>query len=234
MQKAMTTALTIITDALTEIGVVGASDTVQPEDATFCLRKLNQVLQRWANMRLMLPALVDVSVPMTGAASYTIGPSGAVVAARPVRVSSARCVDSAGTETDIDVFGQELWDAIVVKNVTGGPVSTVWYEATNTNGTLRVYPKAGSGFTVKLRCLALLEAFTIGETVALPEGYETALTLTLADDIAGAYGRQSTPDLRRRATAAVRTVKRSNAEPLILGIDATLVGQQSFEVERGY
>lgn len=233
MQKAMTTSLQIITDALAEIGVVGAADAVQPEDASFCLRKLNQILQRWANMRLMLPALVEVSVPMTGAATYTIGPTGVVVATRPVKVSSARAVDGAGTEYPVSVLGQELWDSIAVKNVTGGPVSMVWYESTPTDGTLHVYPKPDSTYTLKLRCLSLLETLTIAEVLTLPDGYETALTLTLADDIAGAYGRQSTPDLRRRATAAVRTVKRSNAEPLILGLDASLIGQQSFEIERG-
>lgn len=229
----MTTAQQIIEDALTELQVIGAGQAVAPEDIDLGLRKLNQILQRWANLRLMLPVLAEVSVPMNGAASYTIGPTGAVVAARPVRVVSARAVDGAGTEYPVDVLGQALWDSIAVKDVTGGPVSAVWYRATNTDGTLYVYPKADSTYTLKLRCLALLETFTVSETVALPEGYETALTLTLADDLAGAYGRQSSPDLRRRATAAVRAVKRSNTEPLILGIDANLIGQQSFEIERG-
>lgn len=231
MQKAMTTALQIITDALSEIGVVGAGDAVEPGDAALGLRKLNQVLQRWANMRLMLPVLAEVSVPMSGAASYTIGPTGAVVAARPVKVSAARAVD-AGVEYPVDVLGQALWDAIGVKDVTG-PVSAVWYQATNTDGTLHVYPKASSGH-VKLRCLTVPESFTLAEAVTLPEGYESALTLTLADDLSGVYGKQATPDLRRRATAAVRTVKRSNTEPLILGVDATLIGSPSFQIERGH
>lgn len=229
----MTTTLEIITDALAEIGVVGAADAVQPEDAALCLRKLNQILQRWANLRLMLPVLSEVTVPMTGAASYTIGPSGVVTTTRPVRVSAAVWVDGAGTETPVDVLGQALWDSIAVKAVTGSPVSAVWYQASNTNGTLHVYPRPSAG-SLKLRCLSLLETLTIAEVLALPDGYETALILTLADDVAGSYGKQSSPDLRRRATAAVRTVKRSNTEPLILGIDATGLGSRSFEVERGY
>ena len=228
----MTTALQIITDALTEVGVVGAGDTVSPEDTDLALRRLNQVLQRWANLRLLSPVLTEISVPMTGAASYTIGPSGVVVAARPIRVESARSVDSAGTEYACNIYSAALWDEIPVKAVTGGPPSVVYYSATNTNGTLYVYPRPSSGYTVKLRVLSLLETYTVNEVLALPEGYESAFTLTLADDLFNAYGKPSSADVRRRATAAVRALKRANSEPLLMSIDTGGLGV--FEMARGY
>lgn len=234
MQKAMANAQTIITDALLEIGVLGPADSLPPEDAALGLRKLNQILQRWSNLRLMLPVLTQINVPLNGGQIYSIGPSGDVVALRPLRVMSASSVDNFGTEYPCNVINQELWNSISVKNVVGGPVSDVWYEATNTDGRIHVYPKAASNYSLHLQCMVLLDSFTLSEDVALPEGYETALTLTLADDLASSYGRQSSPDLRRRATAAVRVVKRTNSEPLLMGTEAGMVQQRRFRIERGY
>ena len=42
----MTTARTIIQDALFELGVIGTGDEMTAEDAYIGLRKLNQILQR--------------------------------------------------------------------------------------------------------------------------------------------------------------------------------------------
>jgi hypothetical protein len=228
----MTTALDLITDALVEIGVAQAGQALAPEDAELGLRKLNQLLQRWANDRLTLPVITTISVPMTGAASYTIGPTGAVVASRPLSVDAATAVDNGGTEYPVNTLTRALWDCIAVKAVDGGPPSDVWYEAIIGNGRINVYPRS-SGYTLKLQCLTLLTSFSVLATaVSLPEGYESAIYLNLADDLASSFGRQLSADSRRRAAGALRAIKRTNAEPLLLTIDA---GQTSeYRIERGY
>lgn len=230
----MTTTNQIIEDALAEIGAFAPGDFISADDYAMCLRKLNQLSQRWANMRLLLPVLTEIAVPLTGAQTYTIGPTGVIVASRPVKVVSAVCVDAGGLSQPVYVGTQEQWDDINAKNVTGGPVDLLWYQLTPTNGTLHVYPKGVSGYTLRLRCQTLLATFALGQTLALPEGYESALTLTLADDIGGAFGRPTPADLRRRASAATKTIKRSNLEPMHLQIDAALIGHDDYEIERGY
>ena len=228
----MTTAIELITDALTEIGVAGAGQSIAPEDAALGLRKLNQRIQLWANARLTLPVLTTISVPLTGAASYTIGPSGAVVAARPVKINSATAVDAGGTEYGVNVLPRELWDSITVKAVDGGPPCDVWWDAQPTNGRIYVYPRS-TGYTLKLACQTLLTSFaTTATAVTLPDGYETALSLTLADDLAASYGKQVSPDTRRRCAGAMRAIKRTNAEPLLLSIEAQSSGD--YQIERGY
>lgn len=228
----MTTAIDIITDALAENGVVGAADPVSAEDATFCLRKLNQLLQRLSNSRQTIPALTQISVTLTGAESYTIGPTGGVVAARPIRVASATATDAGGVEYPVDVLPQEEYDAIAVKAVLGGPPDMVWYESTTPNGRVYVYPRA-SGYTLKLDCLVLLASFATTTTdVTLPEGYESLLVLMLADDIAAAYGKQTSQDTRRRLKAALTAVKTTNAEKLYLS--AGMGAGSDFQFERGY
>jgi hypothetical protein len=226
----MATAADIIFDALAENGVVGASDTVPAEDAAFCLRKLNQAVQRWSNARLMLPTLTEISVTLTGLQSYTIGPTGTTVAARPLKVVGATATDINGVSYPVKVWTRPEWDSIAVKDVTGGPPTVVWYDATNTNGRIYVYPKS-DGYTLSLDCYTLLTSFEMSTSVTLPEGYETALMLTLADDIASAYGKQSKPDTRRRLAAAMSLIKATNAEPLYLSGG---IGGEEFMIERGY
>ncbi len=229
----MTTALDIITDALFEIGAAEAGQSVPAEDAALALRYLNRILQRWANMRLLIPALTTINVPLTGAASYTIGPSGAdVTAARPVKLNSAFAVDSAGQTSHVRVYSRAEFDAITDKTVTGGPPVGVYWRTspTGTTGTLYVYPTS-DGYTLTLVCQTLLTSFAnVAASVVLPEGYESALVLTLADDLAAPFQVPIRPDVQRRAAAATRAIKRSNYEPLLVN-----VGEDAdYEIERGY
>lgn len=230
MKKAMTTANTLIADALTEIGVLPAGQTASAEDAALGLRRLNQLVERWSNSRLFFPALVEISVPLNGAQSYTIGPTGVVVAARPIRVQSAKWVDSAGLETPAEIANAQTWDDITQKDVTGSP-DLLWYEATLGNGRVWVYPKA-SGYTLKMECLTLLQSFEQSTVLTLPEGYESALMLTLACDLCRAYSRAVPPDLRAAAAAATRAIKRTNTEPMLLTVD--LAAGEEYQIERGY
>lgn len=226
----MTTAATLISDALIELGVIGANESPTPEDAAFGLRKLNQLMQRLSTSRQAFPVLTEISVTLTGAQSYTIGPSGTSSTARPVSINSATAADANGVEYAVSVITRAEWDSIAVKDVTGGPPEYVWYQAENTNGLVHVYPKA-NGYTLKLDCQVLLATFaTVSGVLYLPEGYETWLTLSLADDMAQAYGRDVSADTRRRLAAAAAGVKRVNAEPLYLSVE----DRSEFNIERGY
>lgn len=227
------TALDLITDALIEIGAHDLGQAVPAEEAALALRKLNQMLDRWATSPSMYPVLPEVSVPLDGSASYTIGPTGDVVATRPIRIDRATCVDSAGFEYQVRVLSRPLWDDIPNKDVTGGPVSDVWYDATSTNGTVYVYPKADNEYTLKLDVTSSLFSFTSLSTAStLPVGYESAIVSNLAVELAPSFQRQAPAELIRRAAGAVRAIKRSNTEPLL--VDVGLSGGEVFEIERGY
>jgi len=226
----MTTALDLITDALLELGVVGAGDTVSPEDAAFGLRKLNSRLEVWSNARLTFPVLQELSVTLTGAASYTLGPGGSPAVSRPLSIDHATAIDSGGLEYPVGVLDQNQWDGIVQKDVTGGPPDYVWYRAGNTNGTVYVYPKA-TGYTLKLDVQGVLASFAATTTSAtLPEGAAVALHLALADDMAAAYGKTTPPDVRRRAAGALHAYKRTNHVPIR---SESFPARQSY-IERGY
>lgn len=225
----MTTALTIIEDALGEIGVKEHGQSLSSEDSAIGLRYLNRILERWSNHRLLIPALTEISVPLSGAYSYTIGPTGAVVVTRPNKIIGAYSRDSAGIDTPIQVLSEVEWQVINDKSLSGPP-DRVWYEKTNTNGTLHVYPDT-SGYTLKLQCQVLLSSFALNSTsLTLPEGYESALMLTLAVDLAGRYEKQVSRDLAMRSAAANRSVKRTNYEPLLMNVAESA----DYDINRGY
>lgn len=225
----MTTAAEIIADALAEIGVIGATDTPEAEDYAFCLRKLNQILERWSNSRLAFPVLTEISIALTGAQTYTLGPATSTV--RPLKIENATAVDVNGTEYPVTVITRAEWDAIPVKDVSGGPPDWVWYQASNTNGTVNVYPKA-SGYTLRLDCQTLLASFaTTSVELALPEGYAQALTLSLAAEIAPAYARPVSQDTRRNLASVMAGIRSTNAEPVYLDVGFK---EREYEIERGW
>jgi hypothetical protein len=225
----MTTALQIITDALIEIGAHDLGQSVPAEDAALGLRLLNRLMERWSNSPALFPVLPEISVTMTGAASYVVGPATSLV--RPLRIDRATYVlDS--LEYHVNLLSREEWDAIYSKGVDGGPVSDIWYEASNTNGRVYVYPKAPSG-VLKLDAPTLLGSFSgLASTVDLPVGYESALVLTLALDLAGPFRAAVSPGLAQRAAGAVRALKRMNSEPILMTVGTT--ARQEYQIERGY
>lgn len=228
----MSTAGQIVNDALIEIGALGIGQTASADDAAFCLRKLNQIIERLSNQRLAFPVLQEFSVTLTGAASYTIGPGGSPVTLRPLTVRRATAIDANGLEYDVRVLNQGQWDSIAQKDVTGGPPDAVWYQASVTNGVINVYPKS-TGYTLKLDAQGLLAGvYALATSLTFPEGYESALMLTLADDIGSAFGKPTSADIRRRAAAAVALIKRTNYEPILS--DSPMFGGQDSYIERGY
>lgn len=230
----MTTALTLITDAMAQANLTEAGQSLPAEEAQTGLRALNRLMGKWSQMRLLIPALTQYSVPLTGAGSYTIGPTGAVVGLRPIKVLSVTATDTAGTEYEVRLRTQDQWDAIAVKDTTGGPPSEVWYQPLVGNGKLWVYPKS-TDYTLQLDALALLASFaSLTTDLTLPEGYEAAIVPTLADELCSTYGVQTPGDVLRRAAGAVRALKRTNAEPIRANHDLADIGRNSFLIERGY
>jgi hypothetical protein len=229
----MTTALQIINEALEEIGVKEIGQPLPAEEADRGLRILNRVLGTWAQMGLLAPSVTAVQVPMTGAQSYTIGPTGDVVAGRPVKVVSVTASDTGGVDYTVQLLGKTEWDLIPLKAVDGGPPMYAWYDATVPDGRLYVYPQAGSEYTLHVDCQALLASFpTISTDVAMADGYLNALSLAVAIAAAPGYSVPVSADLQRSATAAVRALRRASYQPV--NSSHELAAQTEFLIERGY
>lgn len=218
-----TTAEVIITDALKEIQVLGdgtAIDSVQLADG---LRMLNRLMDVLSNKRDFAYIRTDVSRALTGEASFTIGPTGTTVAARPIKIDSAYVVLS-GSTYPVEILDNERWDRILYKAITGGNTAALYYYGSYPDGVVYVYPLA-TGCTLHLRTVVSVKQFAATTTqIDMPQGYEDYLMLGLAIRAAPSYGAKVSDDTRRAYRAAKALVTRTNIVIPTLELPGAVLG----------
>lgn len=229
----MSTALTIIEDALREIGVLAEGEAASAAQSSDGLRVLNRLLERWSNQRLMLYVETQLSYTLTGAGSFTVGESGAdLTAARPIKVLSAYA-ELASIHYPVDVLTAEQWDGISL-NTSGGAPTELYYQAAMPNGTVYVHNDT-AGYALKMRVQTALTSFaSLSTSASLPPGYEDALVLDLAVRMAPSYGLSASADTKREAVLAKRVLKRVNLQVPTLNGPSSGAGARSWFESGGF
>lgn len=206
----MTTALTIITDSLKELGVLAEGDTPTASMAQDALRVLNRFCDLISNEQSFAyyPSLSQRA--LTGESSFTIGLTGNVVAARPIKIESA-FLDRSGITYPVRVVDNRLFDEIVYKGATGANTAYIWYEATEPNGIVHVWPLC-TGATLNLRTINVVANFPALTTdLTLPPGYEELLVSNLAVRLSPQYpAGVLSPITAQAAKTSMRIVQRTN------------------------
>ena len=220
----MATVNDILKRAQRLIGVSSIGEALSADEAADGLAALNSMVGSWANEKLMLFKFETVSTTQT-AQSFTIGPAGAIVTARPVEIVSAYRRD--GTrDIPVDVVSRERYEAESLKSQTG-PVEMVYYKPTFPDGTVFVWP-VPSGETLFLTLQQPLTAFAaVADTIALPPGYDEALAFNLAVLLAPEYETEASPTVQRRAMTSKKVLKSVNNEVPELELDPAMYGRPS-------
>jgi hypothetical protein len=223
----MATVLDLITDALQEIGVYGAAETVSAEDAAVCLTALNGLLDSWTIENLNLYAQTDVVAALPAATvSRTIGPSMQFNCDRPVRLELGCFVRVGELDYPLDVIDQVQYNEITLKTQSGGWPTCVTYDTEFPTGNVYFWPTGAC--EVHLNVATQIDQFTATtDTFTLPPGYRRALTLTLAEEVAPKFQVQVQAQTARKAMNARRNLKRANlvVPQLQIGGDDTLPGR---------
>lgn len=205
----MTSPLQIITRSLQTLNQLGEGERPTATQANDGLVYFNDLIQSWSNQNLLVNALTNVPVPMTGASTYTVGVAGDVNVARPIHISGAFYRDALNNDYPVQLVTREEYNAIQVKAQT----STVPYAAfvvyTYPLLILYAYPVASTG-TIFLACVnQLMGAAALSDELILPDGYERALRFSLAAEMQSEYG-ISNDSIVRTAASAVAQLKRTN------------------------
>ena len=204
-----TTAAVIISDALKEILVIGEGEQPSATMLSDGLRMLNRLLDTLSNDTDWAYYASMEQKALTGQQAMTIGPTGDIVATRPIKVETA-VVDRNGITYPVKVIDNEKYDDLTYKALAGANTQAVYYEATYPNGTLYLYPIA-SGCTLKIRVLNSVKQFaSTSVNIDMPEGYEDAIMLALAIRMAPSYGKQVNPDTKQAARRAMNAIKVTN------------------------
>lgn len=226
----MTTPNDLIRRALKKAGVLGVGQVPSAEDLNDAFADLNGMLGQWSRKRWLVYHLVDVALPLTGAATYSVGPGGDVDMVRPDRIESAyaRILNGGSRPVDvpIDVIGSpEDWAATTVKTITGFP-QAVFLDSGYPWGTLHVWPQAMAGlYEVHILFKADLVAFkTVGDLVQIPPEYDDAIIYNLAGRLRISYQEPPDPAVDALARAALNTIKGANIQVPNLAMPSDLPG----------
>lgn len=209
----MTTANRIIRGALGKIGIVTPGEAVKAGDAADCLVALNAMLDAWQVERLFAYATQTIvgTLP-SGTATRTIGPTGDLLCTpRPVAIELGSFFRTGSNDYPLRTVTEEEYNSITVKGVGSLGPAVVSYTASLPNGVLRFFPQAASPVTLNLQVMVQISAFVdLTTDYLLPPGYERALVLSLAEEVASDYEHEMSQALRRQGVNARRMIKTMN------------------------
>ncbi len=175
----------------------------------------------------MIYARDEVTKVLTGASSYSIGPSADINTTRPVALERAgqRVAGTSPTlEYALDTLSDAEFEALGLKGLQSSVARWVYYDRGSPTGTIRTYPVLAAGDTLVLYVLHPLTAFaSLDTTVALPPGFELALQCNLAVELSSSYRDCTiTPALAAQAANSKALIKVNNSQTPLLHLPAGL------------
>jgi hypothetical protein len=199
----------LLVEALLEIRMGRAGDSLEPELLQWALGKLNRLFDKWnADPAAKFDIGFATYTPIANQQTYTIGPSAAnwAVTNRPDRIKGANLILAGSTpavRTPITVRDDQWWLTTAVQALTSAIVTDLWYQDAFPNGIVTLWPKPTTAVNlIELFSDAYLSQYAMADTLWLPFGYREAVTLTLAELLAPGCGQTVSQDLRSQAADA--------------------------------
>lgn len=224
----MATALAIITDALTEIGVVSVGSPARPSDIALGLLRLQNQIDAWAADHLTIAVQARESFTLTaGTSTFTVGDGGDLDTQRPVWIGGVNYVvpgTSPAVEVPLGQMDNDSYMALSMKTMTSALPLQFYYNATTPLGTMFLWPTVTQDVALYLYLdQAVSRPATTASELIGPPGYQEAFMYQLALRLCGPLGRPTPDYLPARAVEAFARMKRPNLQPGLLGVDQALV-----------
>jgi len=217
----MTKVREIVQDALIELGAQAPADAMPAEDASYALRALNRMIQKWNTEELMIYTINRQLFPITvGQQVYTIGIGGNINIPRPVKIEMASILIQTAAANPVELPLTELtdqdWWNTPVKNVQSAYPTQYWLTGNMPLNEMYLWPiPTNASSELVLYSWGKTEAFvSLNDDVILPNGYEEALVTNLAVALSNSYGIQPGPALIARAIASKSDIESINIEPV--------------------
>lgn len=227
----MATAKQIIEGALRTIGVLASGEEGQPAELQDALFTLNGLLGDWSNDGLLINSMTMKQFNLAeNKRVYTYGTGGDFDAPRPMSIEYAQ-ISEQGELYTCDKFGLVQYKELLTDTQqrpqgyyyqSSYPLAKVYFPT---------YPTADSTFNI-----AVLESFTkfasIIDEVNLPDGYDRALRLNLAVELASEYNGKLTQETVALAEDAKRKIQIRNTRIDTLTFD--FVGyREKYDINQG-
>lgn len=232
----MPTALDLISRAMRLTGALGVGETLSADEQTVGLAAANAMLDEWSTIGLLVPRRTRTQLTWpSGEASRTIGATGNFVYDRPTRLDHAFTRQN-GVDLPVALWEEFEYSSESSKAATGTLIQAVWMDPTYPNATLYVWPVPVVSVELHLAYLSDLQTFDAAdETLALPDGYETAIAYNLALELAPEFQVDVPATVVRRASTSKRSLKRANSRVPQMRSDPVLAGRgYRYNVVKGY
>ncbi len=227
----MATVLDICNGAMREIGALALEEQASAAEAQQCLRKFNEMVEAWNTENLAIYSVQPLVFPVVAnKQSYTMGVGGDFNVPRPVLIEVAMMRDALGNDYPMDIQDYNSYSQIISKTVTSS-IPTVMYDDQNFPlKTLRFWPVAAdASFSFVLWCWQqILGVSALGDTLALPPGYNRGLQYNLAIEIAPSFGVTPSATLMKLAAESKGSLKKINYDVKRLQFPSNLVDRRAY------
>ncbi len=215
----MATVLELITDALITVKALAVGETAPADMTTDALTKFNDVLEALSIQNLAVYSITQTTFPLVaGTASYTIGPSGSVVAQRPPFLDTA-FVRYQGTDFPVELHTDQEYALLSLKSQPGIPQWMI-YDAAYPNGIIVLWPVPDQPATMTIyQNTAFTPATALTDAFAMPPGYRRMIRLMLAWELSSDYPGLNATELEKLqsdAAGAIALVKRNTKKSTLL------------------
>ncbi len=227
----MPTVRSILTDALTEVGVIGQGETPDAATAQTALRYFQRQIDAWQADRLTLS--VQAQTPVTWPSSTstrTVGPGGQINIQRPVWINQINYVvpgSSPAVETIMGPMDADSYAGLSIKGLQSGLPTLYFYQTSMDTllGTLFIWAQPTQSLTLNLYIPQAVGVPTTLDDILLgPPGYQEAFVYQLALRLCNPFAVTPVPPLLPGlAQNAFLVMKRPNNVPGLLGVDQALV-----------
>jgi hypothetical protein len=186
----------LMSDALTLADMNPANSVPGSDISLYAVRVANRMLDSWSAQKLAIAGLkYAATYALTGAASYTIGPTATFNTTRPMKIKSASVIDVSGAKKDARVVPAEAFDKITDLTRTGLYIEDLTYDAGFPIATIRVTPMPAAGTLALWTYEQFTDFVNLTDTLALPPGFEEPLAFCLSERLMISFGKTPRPDL---------------------------------------
>ena len=234
----MTTAGDLINGSLRLLGVLAEGETPSSETSQDALLAMNQMIQSWNTERLAVFSTQDQVVTWPPSTiSRTFGPTGDIVANRPVAIDDSTYFrdPSNGISYGLKLINQQQYNGIAVKTVTSTYPQVMWVNMTYPDVEMYVYPVPTKVLEFHIVSVEeLTQPANLATDLAFPPGYLRCFRYNLACEMAPEFGTEPSRQVQRIAMTSKRNLKRINNPDDIMSMPYAIVSsRQRFNIFAG-
>lgn len=239
----LTTPQALINLALKSAGILGVGQSALAEDNNDCFDLLNGMLAAWCVKRWFIFQEQDLSVSVTGAKTYSIGPGGDINTTRVDRLEAAYFRQFPQTSPNtgpIDfpltvIKSMEDYSTIALKDLTTWPVG-IFLNSGYPMGTLYPVP-IPTILPSELHVIvkAHIPQFdSLVQSINLPDEYTEALWTNLAVRLGAIYPGSSVPPITvGLAKASLSTIRMANTQVPTMSMPSGMSRPPLFNIYSG-